>query len=235
MKVLLMKSLQIFFLLVIIFISNKNTFSQINNNNNKKEEKNEKSEKKDSVIISKKLRFTAPRIGVNLVPLGIWALDNRFQQVEFSAEIPFNPRYWVAIDAGQSTVIRGDNRQTGSYMRVGAVYNLWFEDKSKHGGLFGVGIQYGKSFFSQEISQTFQNTNFPAVTLTEKYSNLTADWLELVCALEGKISKHIYFSPFVKLKFLVNVSNKTKVVDIAGFGNNNFTKLEAGYRIFWQF
>ncbi len=236
-----MKSI-IILLLFFIFFENKNVFAQ--ENPPKKEnpptpkggvKTPKKDIKNDSVIISKKLRLAPPRIGLNIVSPIIWAVDSRFQQIEFCAEIPINPRYWIMIDAGQSTILRDENRQTGAYMRVGAVYNLWFEDKSKHGGLFGVGIQYGKSFFSQEISQTFQNLNFPPLTLTQKYNNLTADWVEICGVLEAKISKRIYFSPIIRLKFLLNVSQRNQVIDIAGFGNNNFTKLEAGFRVFWQF
>jgi hypothetical protein len=224
------------------FFENKNAFAQETlpkkDTKNQKNPKNgtKKDAKKDSIItISKKLRFAPPRIGINIISPIVWSVDSRFQQIEFCAEIPINPRYWIMIDAGQSTILRDANRQNGAYMRVGAVYNSWFEDKSKHGGLLGVGIQYGKSFFSQEISQTFQNANFPALTLTQKYTNLTADWVEICGILEAKISKRIYLSPIVRLKFLVNVSQRNQVIDIAGFGNNNITKLEAGFRVFWQF
>ncbi|MBO9585479.1 MAG: hypothetical protein J7574_15045 [Flavobacterium sp.] len=167
---------------------------------------------KDSVVKTDRYGF---RVGVDLYKLTRGLYDKNYKGVEFVGDWRLTKKYYLAAELGYEDKTTEDDRLTsaanGTYIKAGFDYNFyqnWLDMEN----LITIGLRGGFSTFSQELlSYKIYNPNpywgeLPAITTNEKYSGLTATWLEVALGLKAQVVKNVFVGFGVQLKLLA--SNK---------------------------
>lgn len=183
--------------------------------------------KNDSVPAVKTDRYGL-RLGVDLYKLTRGFYDKDYKGIEVTADWRLTKKYYLAAELGFEDKTTDDDRlnstATGTYIKGGFDYNLydnWLDMEN----LITIGLRGGFSSFSQDLnSYKIYNPNpywgeQPAVNINQKYSGLTAGWLEVAMGLKAKVFNNVFVGFGVQLKLLV-MNNKPADFDnlyIPGF------------------
>lgn len=152
------------------------------------------------------------RIGIDL-SLPIRSLINSdLKGFEAVADFRITKKIYAAAELGYYDRYEEEDyikfSTTGSYIKVGANYNLYKNWLGMTNEIF-VGVRYGFSPFSQvihEYTPNFYGTYFPeeTVIINEEYTGLTAHWGEFVMGLKVEMLKNFYMGMSFSLKKMIS-------------------------------
>lgn len=202
MKYMLKYSFSIFFL-VISFLGNAQEVITTDST----------SVKKDS--IKPKTERYGLRVGVDLFKLIRSFYEEDYRGIELVGDFKLTRKHYIAAEIGTENKTVDDDRLNfttkGTYLKAGFDYN-GYENWLGMNNMLYVGMRYGISSFSQTLnSYTIYNPNpyfgqAPEIPKGEKYSGLTAQWIEVVAGAKAEMFKNFYVGMSVRLNYLV--SNK---------------------------
>ncbi|MBZ4034663.1 DUF6048 family protein [Flavobacterium sp. 17A] len=165
--------------------------------------------KKDSVVKTDRYGL---RVGVDLYKLTRGLYDKDYKGIEFVGDWRLTKKYYLAAELGYEDKTTDDDRlnssATGTYIKGGFDYNFyqnWLDMEN----LITIGMRGGFSTFSQELhSYRIYNPNpywgeLPVVSTDQKYSGLTAGWIEVGLGLKAQVVKNVFVGFGVQLKLLV--------------------------------
>ncbi|MWB94768.1 hypothetical protein GON26_10360 [Flavobacterium sp. GA093] len=152
------------------------------------------------------------RVGVDLYKLTRGFYDKDYKGVEFTGDFRLTKKYYLAAELGIEDKTTDDDRlnstATGTYIKAGFDYNM-YENWLDMENLLTVGLRGGFSTFSQQLnSYKIYNPNpywgtIPPLTSGEKYSGLSASWIEVALGLKAKVFNNVFVGFGVQLKTLV--------------------------------
>jgi hypothetical protein len=190
--------------------------------------------------IPKRVQKYGLRIGADLSKLARTAFENDYTGFEIVGDLRFSKRFYAAAELGNET--RGWNEDNltattkGSYIKLGADFNMYNNWLGMDNAIYA-GLRYGLASFSQELTgyRVFtSDITFPTefITTDQKFSGLTAGWVELQVGVKTEIVNNLYFSLHLELKRLIS-DDKPENFDnliIPGFNRTfDFSDYGAGY------
>lgn len=177
------------------------------------------------------------RVGTDAFNLALQTFQSDRSFWALEAELLLGNRIFIAGELGQASVQRqglGYNyRSEGEFFRVGLDYNFWYLDKKRLGAIFSGGFRYGLASFEQDLFFEGSSTYWEAFDGNVQDKGLSAQWVEAVFSLRGRLFNYLYLGPFVTIMAKVQ-SPKESIVeinDIPGFGQNQFFQFRVGYSI----
>ena len=155
------------------------------------------------------------RVGVDLFKLTRAFYDKQYKGIEFVGDYRLTKKYFLAAELGNENKTTDDSRLNfttkGSYLKVGFDYNA-YENWLNMENIISIGLRYGASTFSQELnSYKIYNANpyfaeVPVIISGEKFSGLTASWIEVVAGVKAKVFNNAFVGFSLRLNRLI--SNK---------------------------
>ena len=152
------------------------------------------------------------RVGADLYKLTRGFYDKNYTGIELVGDYRLTKKYFLAAELGSENKTTEDTRLNttakGSYLKVGFDYN-GYENWLNMENIISVGMRYGVSSFNQEInSYKIYNPNpyfgeMPWKTSGEKFSGLTASWIEVVAAVKVKVINNIFVGFSLRMNTLV--------------------------------
>ncbi|OXG06489.1 hypothetical protein BC749_102396 [Flavobacterium araucananum] len=153
------------------------------------------------------------RVGVDLYKLTRGFYDKNYKGIEIVGDFRLTKKYYFAAELGFEDKTTDDDRlnstATGTYIKAGFDYNTyqnWLDMEN----VISIGLRGGFSTFSQQLnSYKIYNANpywgeQPAIVDGQKYSGLTAGWLEVAMGLKAKVFNNVFVGFGVQLKLLVS-------------------------------
>lgn len=194
-------------------------------------------EAKKAVEIPPKTDRYGVRVGVDLFKLTRALYDKNYKGIEFTGDYRLTKKYYLAAEIGSENKTTDDDRLNttakGSYLKVGFDYNA-YENWLDMENVISIGMRYGFSSFSQELnSYKIYNPNpywveVPALTEGQKYSGLSASWVEIVTGVKAKVFNNVFMGFSFRMNVLVTnkqPSSNFENLYISGFNrtyNGNF-------------
>ncbi len=167
---------------------------------------------KDSITIGIKQNRYGLRVGADLYKLARSFYDNDYQGLEIVGDYRVRKNYYLAAEIGNEKITVNDDQlnftTSGTYIRAGFDYNA-YENWLDMENMIYIGGRYGFSTMSQTLnSYKIYNRNpyfgeQPPVIVNEKYSGLTAQWIEVVTGLKAKVINNFYLGFSVSIKKLI--------------------------------
>lgn len=168
--------------------------------------------KNDSIPIVKTDRYGL-RVGADLYKLTRSFYDKGYKGIEFVGDYRLTKKHYLAAEIGNENKTTDDSRLNfttkGSYIKVGFDYNgyqNWLDMEN----IISVGLRYGASTFSQELNsyKTYNPNPYfgevPSLTSGEKFSGLTASWIEVVAGVKVKVINNIFVGFSLRLNRLIS-------------------------------
>jgi len=190
--------------------------------------------------IPKRVQKYGLRIGADLSKLARTAFENDYTGFEIVGDLRFSKRFYAAAELGNETRDWNEDNLTattkGSYIKLGADFNMYNNWLGMDNAIYA-GLRYGLASFSQELTSYRVFTSditFPTefITTDQKFSGLTAGWVELQVGVKTEIVNNLYFSLHLELKRLIS-DDKPENFDnliIPGFNRTfDFSDYGAGY------
>ncbi len=165
----------------------------------------------DSIVYNERYGL---RIGIDLSKPIRTIIDEDYSGLEINADYRFNEKFFAAGEIGYESYDFDENYfsagSEGSYIKVGVNYNAYNNWIGMQNEIY-VGMRYAFSTFSESLyDYTLNNRDpyFPPNTVTEdqKFSGLTAHWLELQLGIKAEVLHNIYLGIHVELKRSISVS-----------------------------
>jgi Domain of unknown function (DUF6048) len=152
------------------------------------------------------------RVGADLYKLTRGLYDKNYKGLELVGDYRLTKKYFLAAELGNENKTTADTRLNttakGSYLKVGFDYN-GYENWLNMENIISVGMRYGVSTFDQEInSYRIYNPNpyfgeMPLKTSGEKFSGLTASWIEVVAGVKVKVINNFFVGFSLRMNTLV--------------------------------
>jgi hypothetical protein len=194
--------------------------------------------KKDSVPI--KTDRYGIRVGVDLSKLARSFYEDDYKGLEIVGDYRLTKKFWLAGEIGNENKTTDDDqldfKTKGTYFKVGFDYNTyenWLDMENQ----LTVGLRYGVSSFSQELlSYEIYNPNpffveDPLVISGEKFTGLSASWLEAVAGVKVEVFSNLYVGFSLRLYRIVS-NKKPDNFDnlyIPGYGRTFNGEFGAGF------
>ncbi len=190
--------------------------------------------------IPKRVQKYGLRIGADLSKLARTAFENDYTGFEIVGDLRFSKRFYAAAELGNETRDWNEDNLTattkGSYIKLGADFNMYNNWLGMNNAIY-TGLRYGLASFSQELTgyRVFtSDSTFPTefITNDQKFSGLTAGWIEFQIGVKTEIVNNLYLSLHLELKRLIS-DDKPENFDnliIPGFNRTyDFSDFGAGY------
>lgn len=155
------------------------------------------------------------RVGVDLFRLTRAFYDKGYKGIELVGDYRLTKKYYLAAEIGNENKTTDDDRLNfttkGSYLKAGFDYNA-YENWLDMENIISIGMRLGFSSFNQELnSYKIYNSNhyfgeIPSLVSGEKYSNLSASWIEVVAGVKAKLFNNVFAGFSLRLNRFV--SNK---------------------------
>ena len=169
--------------------------------------------KKDSVS-PKKERFGI-RFGVDLFKLTRSFYEKEYRGIELVGDFKLTRRHYIAVELGNENKTVDDDRinftTQGTYIKAGFDFNA-YENWLGMENMIYVGLRYGVSSFSQQRNsyEIYNRDSYfgvaPEIIDGEKFSGLSAQWIEVVAGFKAEVYKNIYLGISLRVNRLM--SNK---------------------------
>jgi len=194
-------------------------------------------QKKDTTKVVYPERYGL-RVGLDLHRLSKSLYDKNYKGLEVVADYKLTKRYYIAGEIGNEEKTVDDDRLNfttkGTYFKVGFDYNS-FENWLDMENMIYIGMRYGVSSFSQTLNsyKIYDPTNYygeKIVISGEKFSGLSANWVEVVGGLKAELFNNLYLGFSLRLNYLVS-DKKPENFDnlyIPGFNRTYDGKFGAG-------
>ncbi len=180
------------------------------------------------------------RIGVDLFKLSRSFFEKDYRGLELVGDFKITRKYFIAAEIGNENKTVEDTKLNfstkGTYLKAGFDYNA-YENWLGMNNMIYVGMRYGVSSFSQTLnSYSIYNPNpyfgeAPVREVGEKFSGLSAQWIEVVAGIKAEIVPNLYVGFSVRLNNLVT-NKKPETFDnlyIPGFNRTYNGKFGAGF------
>jgi Domain of unknown function (DUF6048) len=152
------------------------------------------------------------RAGIDLFKLARSVYDKDYKGIELVGDYRYNKNYYLAAEIGSESKKTDDvyisSTATGTYLKAGFDYNLhknWLHLEN----MIYVGARYSIATFSQELNSykiynraPYFNEN-QDVVVNEKFSGLSAQWLEVVLGMKTKVVNNFFVGFSLRLNTLV--------------------------------
>lgn len=157
------------------------------------------------------------RVGVDLHRLTRSIYDDKFRGFEAVADYRLTKKIYAAGELGTVDFTIDDDQVNfttkGSYFKIGFDYNT-YENWLDMENMIYTGVRYGFSSFSQNLNSYKiydTNTYFDEVTVypNQKYSSLTAHWVELIGGLKAEVFDNLFLGFSVRLNILLTDKKPT--------------------------
>lgn len=151
------------------------------------------------------------RVGVDLSRPARAFYDKDFKGIELVADYRLSKKVYAAAEVGTVDYRVEDDlidfTTKGSYIKLGFDYNS-YENWLDMENMIYTGIRYGFSSFSQNLNAyTVYDTNdyFPDVVVrpNQKFSGLSAHWVELIGGLKAELYDNLFLGVSVRLNILI--------------------------------
>lgn len=196
--------------------------------------------KTDTIIPLKKDRYGL-RVGVDLYRLSRGLYDKNYKGIELVGDYRLTKRYFAAAELGSEDKTTEDDRLNtttkGTYIKLGFDYNA-YENWLDMENIISIGFRGGFSTFHQELnSYKIYNSNpywgeIPWKSSGEKFSGLTAGWIEFVAGIKVKVYNNIFVGFSIRLNTLVyekSPSENFENLYIPGFNRTYAGNFGAGF------
>ncbi len=152
------------------------------------------------------------RLGMDLYRVSRAFYDKDYKGIELVGDYRISKKHYLAAELGNENKTTDDTRLNfttkGSYLKVGFDFN-GYENWLDMENIISVGLRYGFSTFNQQLN-TFKIYNTsryfgenPALASGEKFSGLTASWLEVVAGMKAKVFNNVFLGFSLRLNRLV--------------------------------
>lgn len=152
------------------------------------------------------------RVGIDLFRFTRAFYNKGYKGLELVGDYRLTKKYFLAAELGNENKTTDDVRLNfttkGSYLKVGFDYNA-YENWLDMENVISIGMRYGFSSFSQELNSfKIYNSNpyfgeKPFYPSTEKYSGLSASWIEVVAGIKAKVFNNVFMGFSLRLNQLV--------------------------------
>ncbi len=169
------------------------------------------STKKDSVA-PKKERFGI-RFGVDLFKLTRSFYEKDYRGIELVGDFKLTRRHYIAVELGNENKTVDDDRinftTQGTYIKAGFDFNA-YENWLGMENIIYIGLRYGVSSFSQQRNsyEIYNRDSYfgvtPEIIDGEKFSGLSAQWVEVVAGFKAEVYKNIYLGISLRVNRLMN-------------------------------
>lgn len=192
---------------------------------------------KDTVKLDYPERYGL-RVGIDLHRLTKSFYDTNYRGLELVGDYRLTKKFYLAGELGNEEKTVDDDRlnftTSGSYFKIGFDYNS-FENWLDMENMIFVGMRYGVSSFSQTLNtyKIYDPTNYYGETLRtsgEKFSGLSANWLEVIGGIKAELFSNLYLGFSLRLNYLVS-DKKPDAFDnlyLPGFNRTYDGKFGAG-------
>ncbi len=180
------------------------------------------------------------RFGVDLSKIARSFYEDKYKGLEVVGDYRLTKKYYLGAELGNENKTVNDDQLNfttkGSYFKAGFNYNIydnWLDMEN----LIYIGMRYGVSTFSQTLnSYKIYNANpyfpdTPAIASGEKFSELSAQWAEVVVGINAKVFNNFYvgFSLRANLLFSNKKPNTFDNLYIPGFNRTYDGNFGAGF------
>lgn len=196
--------------------------------------------KTDTIVPVKKDRYGV-RVGVDLYKLTRGLYDSNYKGIELVGDYRLTKNYYLAAELGSENKTTEDDRLNtttkGTYIKAGFDYNAyknWLDMEN----IISIGLRGGFSTFNQELnSYKIYNSNpywdeMPWQTSGEKYSSLTAGWIEVVAGVKVKVYNNIFVGFSLRMNTLIFDKKPSETFEnlyIPGFNRTYAGNFGAGF------
>jgi len=178
-----------------------------------------------SVSAQDTLRTFGPRFGIDLARFLYILADPSERGAEVSADFEVYKNIYPVFELGYNSVSEStelfDYASSGTYMRVGADYNvLPMRDRSLHHTITA-GLRYGISSFTHK-SENVIIPSYWGDYLPGPYENsLRGHWVEIVGGMKAEVVPNLFLGWSLRFKFLLNNEMDPVMVPelVPGYGN----------------
>lgn len=170
-------------------------------------------DEKKAVVPPVKTDRYGVRVGIDLFKLTRGLYDSNYKGIELVGDYRLTKKYFLAAEIGSEDKTTEDDRlnttTTGTYLKGGFDYNA-YENWLDMENIISIGMRYGLSTFSQQLnSYKIYNPNpywgeMPWKTSGDKFSGLTASWIEVVAGVKVKVINNIFVGFSLRLNYLVS-------------------------------
>lgn len=167
---------------------------------------------KTDTILPLKMNRYGLRVGVDLYKLTRGLYDSNYKGLELVGDYRLTKNYYLAAELGSENKTTEDTRLTstakGTYIKAGFDYN-GYENWLNMENIISIGLRYGMSTFSQNLdSYRIYNSHpywgeLPSKDSNEKFSGLSAGWLEVVAGLKVKVINNIFVGFSLRMNTLL--------------------------------
>lgn len=192
----------------------------------------------DSIKKKKNYWPTGIRLGTDLIALGKIPWSSEFDGWEASADVDLD-RYYFTVEMGswEKSKLSPDQSYTnsGNYFRIGADVNFLLKDPDKN--MFFVGLRYGRSSFSEQLTYTISDKAFGDSQANLSNESMTAGWGEVTVGLRVKIWKALWMGYTARLKVGATVEGAGEFIpyDIPGYGLASKSPYWGfNYQLYWR-
>ncbi len=154
------------------------------------------------------LRTYGPRIGIDLARFAYIFAKPSEVGAAFSADMEIYENIYPVLELGYNSISEQtelfDYTSGGTFLRLGADYNLLpVTDRSLHHSIT-VGFRYGITAFSHHADQILITDDYWGNMVLESYgNNLTGHWLELVGGVKTEVLSNFFLGWSVRYKILI--------------------------------
>ncbi|UVD79559.1 MULTISPECIES: DUF6048 family protein [Myroides] len=179
------------------------------------------------------------RVGVDLFRLTRGFYDKTYQGFEITGDYRLNKNWWAAAEIGTDKLERNESTYgfttKGNYIRLGANYNVYDNWLDEENAIF-VGFRYGFSSFSQTLDWYRIYTTDPyfpnqEIRPNEKFSGLSAHWVEFVTGIQAKMFNNVFMGFTLRLNGLVSQKQPDQFENlyIPGFNKKHSGAIGVGF------
>jgi len=195
--------------------------------------------KKTDSISGKTNRYGI-RVGVDIYKIARGFYEKDYQGLEITGDYRVTKRYYLAGEFGNENKTVNDERLNfttkGSFLKVGFDYNLydnWLDMEN----MVYIGMRYGASSFGQTLNNYTVYNRYPyfgtpeKITSGEKFTGLSAQWIEIVGGIKAKVINNFYVGFNVRLNRLLTNKKPTNFDNlfIPGFNRTYDGSFGAGF------
>ncbi len=167
----------------------------------------------DTIISTPKTERYGLKVGADISKLVRSIYEDNYKGLELVGDYRLTRNYYLAAEIGnENKTTNGDFinfTSKGTYMKFGFDYNMhqnWLDLEN----MIHLGMRYSISSFSQELNSYKiynQDQYFGEIEPTkiaEKYSGLSAHWIEIVAGVKTRVFNNVFVGFSVRMHRLVN-------------------------------
>jgi hypothetical protein len=168
-----------------------------------------------------------------------WTKGDRYGS-EFSADFEVKPNLYLAAEAGweklklKQTYV--DYQGSGSYLRLGADYNVLGPEDTDTKSMFYLGLRYAFDIANQKVNSYTTEGYWGSSTGSFPKQNFTSHWIEFILGIKGELLNNFYMGWSIRTKFMLAQTTQElpDVYFTPGFGKSESSvALDFTYSVYY--